>query len=211
MMARCPAAPRNAPRLMDSPHQSQLPAVFTNRPAAVGEAHRNPVPAEPADPPAHPLYLPTYDGCYVCGQTHPRGLRIRFFADERHRIYARFHPDRTQTGYDDIVHGGVVGALLDELVGWSVSLHHDRLAYTAELTVRFVKPLKAGRPYLASSCLGAGRGKIWEADGAIRDESGDVFAKARGKYFLLSAEQTAAVAQKLNYQPGDLPVFHHAD
>jgi uncharacterized protein (TIGR00369 family) len=134
-------------------------------------------------------------------------LRIRFFADERKWIYARFHPDQTQTGYDDIVHGGVVSALLDELIGWSVSLHHDRLAYTAELTVRFVKPLKARRPYLASSCMGTGRGRCWEADGNIRDESGDIYAKARGRYFLLSSEETARVAQKLNYQPGDRRVF----
>ncbi len=163
----------------------------------------------PVRAPENPVFLPSYDGCYVCGQTHPRGLRIRFFADERKSIYARFHPDQTQTGYDDIVHGGVVSALLDELIGWSVSLHHDRLAYTAELTVRFVKPLRAGRRYLAYSCLGAGRGRIWDADGQIRDESGVVYAKGHGRYFLLSPEQTIAVAQKMNFQPGDLPVFHH--
>lgn len=157
--------------------------------------------------PEHLVFLPSYDGCYVCGQLHPRGLRIRFLADQSKQIYAWFHPDQTQTGYDDIVHGGVVSALLDELIGWSVSLEHERLAYTAELGVRFVKPLKAGRHYLASARLGAGRGRIWEADGNIRDESGDVYAKGHGKYSLLSPEQTDAVAHKMNYQMGDLPVF----
>jgi len=166
-----------------------------------------PAPRTPAGAPENPFFLPSYDGCYVCGQAHPRGLRIRFFADEGKCVYARFHPDQTQTGYDDIVHGGVVSALLDELIGWSVSLQHDRLAYTAELTVRFVKPLRSLRPYLASSCMGTGRGRCWEAGGSICDESGDVYAKARGRYFLLSPEQTASVAEKMNYQPGDLRVF----
>jgi uncharacterized protein (TIGR00369 family) len=158
--------------------------------------------------PENPIYLPSYDGCYVCGQSHPRGLRVRFFADEEKRVYARFLPDASQTGYDDIVHGGVVSTLLDELIGWSVSLHHERLAYTAELTVRFVRPLKAGRRYLAVSSMGTGRGRCWEADGSIRDSSGEVCAKGHGKYFLLSPEQTADIARKMNYQPGDLSVFH---
>lgn len=162
-----------------------------------------------AGEPDNPIFLPSYDNCYVCGQAHPRGLRIRFFADENKRVYARFHPDQTQTGYDDIVHGGVISALLDELIGWSVSLQHDRLAYTAEVSVRFVKALRAGRHYLASSCMGAGRGRIWEADGSICDEMGVVYAQGHGRYFLLSPEQTADMARKMNYQPGDLSVFQH--
>jgi uncharacterized protein (TIGR00369 family) len=153
------------------------------------------------------VYLPTYDGCYVCGQNHPRGLRVRFFTDGGIRVHARFLPDATQTGYDDNVHGGVISTLLDELLGWSVSLTHHSMAYTAELTVRFLKPLHAGSVYLASSRMGSGRGRYWEADGEVADADGQVFARGHGKYFLLSAEQTDAVAAKMTYLPGDLRAF----
>ena len=64
-----------------------------------------------------PTYLPTYDGCYVCGQAHPRGLRIRFFMGMFGQVQAWFRPDAAQTGYEDTVHGGVISALLDELLG----------------------------------------------------------------------------------------------
>jgi uncharacterized protein (TIGR00369 family) len=153
-------------------------------------------------------YLPSYDECYVCGQNHPRGLRIRFFAGTDNRVHARFHPDDTQTGYDDVVHGGVVSALLDELIGWSVSLKHQRMAFTAELTVRFIKPLRTGRSYLATSHISGGKGRLWEAEGSVADENGELFAKGHGKYFLLSEEQTSAVSRKMTYQAGDMPVFH---
>ncbi len=152
-------------------------------------------------------FLPTYESCCVCGQKHPRGLRIRFFADEDKRVFARFHPDATQTGYEDLVHGGVISSLLDELIGWSVSLSQGRLAFTAELTVRFLKPIHVGRIYLASSRLRSGHGRQWEAEGEIADEQGSLCAKGRGRYFLLSEAQTAAVAEKMTYLPGDLPVF----
>ena len=157
----------------------------------------------------HPVYLPTYDGCYVCGQTHPRGLRIRFFVGAFGQVHAQFRPDDAQTNYDGIVHGGVISALLDELLGWPIALQTGRMSFTAELTVRFVKPMSAGHTYLATALPGTDRGRYWEGEGDIRDEHGEIHAKARGKYFLLSTEQTAAVAENLTYQPDDPPVFRY--
>ena len=105
--------------------------------------------------------------------------------------------------------GELFGQLLDELLGWPVALQTGRMAYTAELTVRFVRPIRAGRTYLATASPGTDRGRYWEGRGDIRGEDGEVSAKASGKYFLLSVEQTTAVADNLTYQPGDPPVFRY--
>jgi uncharacterized protein (TIGR00369 family) len=155
----------------------------------------------------NPRYLPTYAGCYVCGQQHPRGLRIRFFMDAAGGVHAWFTPQPDQTGYEDVVHGGVISALLDELIGWTVSLKNNLMSFTAELTIRFLKPVSLGRKYLASARVEQGRGRLWEAAGIFRDEEGNVYAKGSGKYFLLTAEQTAAVSARMTYQEGDFPVF----
>jgi uncharacterized protein (TIGR00369 family) len=157
----------------------------------------------------HPVYLPTYDECYVCGQSHPRGLRVRFFVGAFGQVHTRFRPDYTQTSYEDIVHGGVISTLLDELLGWPISLQTGRVSFTGELTVRFIKPMSVGRTYLATALPGTDRAQYWEGEGDIRDEQGQIYAQARGKYFLLSAEQTAAVAETLTYQPGDPPVLRY--
>jgi uncharacterized protein (TIGR00369 family) len=152
-------------------------------------------------------FLPSYDACYVCGQQHPQGLRIRFFAGSDSRVHADFRPDGTHTGYDGVVHGGVISALLDELTGWSVSLKNNLLAYTAELSVRFMTPMPSDHLYFATADVTGGRGRYWEAEGSVSDREGRVYAKARGKYLLLSREQTVAMAGKMTYQPGDLDVF----
>jgi len=152
-------------------------------------------------------FLPTYAGCYVCGQDHPRGLRIRFFADADGHVHAEFRPDNTQTGYEGIVHGGVISALMDELLGWPIVLQTGRMCYTVELTMRFLKPVPAGRNYRATASPGTARGRYWENEGDLRDEHDEVYARARGKYFLLSEDQTAAVVAKLTHQSGDLAVF----
>ena len=160
-----------------------------------------------------PLYLPTYDQCYVCGQNHPRGLRARFFTGENGQVHAHFTPDHTQTGYNNIVHGGVISALLDEILGWPMAVQTGRMFFTGELTVRFLRSVLAGHTYLATALPGTDRGRYWEGQGNLCDEQGQVYAKAWGKYFYLPAEQATAVAEKMTYQSGDLPIFrnHHDD
>ncbi len=156
---------------------------------------------------ANMVHLPTYDNCYVCGQDHPRGLRMRFFVGDEGQIHAWFRPDDTQTGYQDIVHGGVISALLDEILGWPIALQAGLMCFTGELTIRFVKPMSAGRTYLATAYPGTDKGRYWEGKGDIRDDQGTIYAKANGKYFLLPAEQSAGVAAMLTYRPDDLPIF----
>jgi uncharacterized protein (TIGR00369 family) len=155
----------------------------------------------------YPGFLPTYDGCYVCGQSHPRGLRARFMADVDGRVHIDFRPDDTQTGYEGVVHGGVISALMDELLGWTIVLQTGRMCFTAELTIRFLKPILVGHTYRAMARPGIERAKSWESHGDLQDQSGRVYAEAQGRYATLSAEQTAAVVARMTYQPGDLPVL----
>lgn len=155
------------------------------------------------------VFLPTYDQCYVCGQHHPRGLRVRFFTGPQGQVHAEFQPDDTQTGYEGIVHGGVISALMDELLGWPIVLQTARMCFTGELTVEFLRPVHAGHSYLATASPGLQQRQHWEGHGDLRDGGGKICARARGRYTLLSEAQTAAVAARLTYQPDDLPIFRH--
>jgi acyl-coenzyme A thioesterase PaaI-like protein len=156
-----------------------------------------------------PALLPSYDSCYVCGQENPRGLHIRFFAYPDREVGAEFEPGEGFAGYDDIVHGGVISAFLDELTGWAVSLPHGLLAYTAELTVRFVAPVLRGKRHVGRARMGEGRGRLWQSQGLLSDEEGRVCARSSGKYILLSPTQTAELAARMTWHHGahrDAPV-----
>lgn len=146
-----------------------------------------------------PAALPSYDACYVCGMTNPLGLHIRFVAHPAGEVRADFSPGESFAGYDGIVHGGVISALLDELTGWTVSLGSGLLAVTADLEVRFVAPVRLGGRYFGSARAGEERGRLRLAQGSLCDEDGRVCARASGKYFLLSSEQTADVAARMTW------------
>ncbi|HSK05237.1 MAG TPA: PaaI family thioesterase [Kofleriaceae bacterium] len=154
-------------------------------------------------------YLPTYDGCYVCGLAHPIGLRVRFHVGEGGKVHADWTPRNDQTGYGNIVHGGVISALLDELTGWPICLENDRICYTGELSIKFRKPVFAGQTYLATGYPGVRvEGKrYWDARSEVADLQGNVLAEATGRYFLVPEAQTRIFGSQMTFHPGDRVVF----
>ena len=153
------------------------------------------------------LYLPTYDNCFVCGGQHPRGLHLRFYTYGDAIAHVQFTPEDTLTGYEEIVHGGVVAAVLDELLGWSIGLKTAQLFLTGELTIRYLRPVLSNRAYLCSAQPNEDKRRYWIAQGEMKDEEGVVYARAKGKYFPVGEERTRAFASQMSYQSGDLPIF----
>ena len=83
--------------------------------------------------------------CFVCGAANPRGLHIQFQADGADAVSAQWTPSPEWEGFQGIVHGGVVGTVLDEAMSKAVmGAHYEAL--TAELRVRYRKPVGCGRP-----------------------------------------------------------------
>jgi uncharacterized protein (TIGR00369 family) len=140
--------------------------------------------------------LPNSAGCYVCGGANPRGLGVRFDR-EGAVVTAQFVPHQDHCGYQDRVHGGVMAALLDEVMGWAPSVIKRRFCVAAEIIIRYLKPLPIGHPVTVRGEMTADRGRVWEARGEIVDEGGTVYARGTGKYRPLSEEQTEAVMEYL--------------
>ena len=75
--------------------------------------------------------------CYVCGKKNPVGLAVDFEIDREARaIKAKFTPSGNHEGYEGIVHGGVLSALLDEAMA-KLAYSLGIPAVTAEITVKF--------------------------------------------------------------------------
>src|SRR5436309_8616686 len=140
--------------------------------------------------------LPNYRGCYVCGDENPRGLNVRFEVEDG-AVRTQFIPDADHMGYHGRVHGGVLSALLDETMGWAPCVLMKRFCVAVELRIRFLKPAPIGKPLIVRGEMTADRGRIWEAQGEIRDEEGQVYARGTGKYFPLSLEETQEVMDQL--------------
>jgi len=83
--------------------------------------------------------------CIVCGSENPEGLQLPFAVQADGSVEARFACGRRYEGYPLLLHGGVVAAALDGAMT-NCLFAHGIEALTAELTVRYHRPVAVGRP-----------------------------------------------------------------
>lgn len=81
--------------------------------------------------------------CFICGPDNPIGLRLRFHEDGA-GIAADFVPSEAFVGYDGLVHGGVVAAVMDDAMA-NVWAHRGQPAVTVRLSVKFRRPVRPGQ------------------------------------------------------------------
>jgi len=133
--------------------------------------------------------LPHTRSCFVCGEANTAGLKLRFETDGR-TVRTRFLVRAEHVGFKDTVHGGIIAALLDEVMVWACAVRTKRFAFCAELNVRFIQPVRPQETVIATGELVADRrGKIFEARSELRNEAALLLARASGKYLPIQQEK----------------------
>ena len=117
--------------------------------------------------------------CFCCGPDNPIGLKLAFEATGQGGMRTIWTPRKEHQGFKDIVHGGLVATVLDEVM---IRLLYDRGIYavTAGLKTRLMKPVRWGRAYRFEARITADRRRalITEAD-AFDAETGEPVAWGR--------------------------------
>jgi len=118
--------------------------------------------------------------CFACGPDNPIGLRLQFHLEGD--IYVTtLVADPAFQGYQDILHGGIVATLLDEVMARYVWEKYGPSA-TAKLEVRFRRPAPCGMPIVARGWITAEHrgGRAIETAADVRLEDGTLLAEATG-------------------------------
>jgi uncharacterized protein (TIGR00369 family) len=151
--------------------------------------------------------LPNSEWCFVCGEDNPAGLQTRFYVEDG-LVCVRLQPREHHSGYPNVTHGGVLAAIIDECMGWAAARAIGRMCVTAELTIRYRRPVPADRASIAQAEATDVSRRFAEAKGRIVDaETGRVHVEATGRFAPLTVEQTLAVDDALLYRGGEERVF----
>ncbi len=124
--------------------------------------------------------IPKYSNCFVCGDNNKHGLQAKFFYDGENAI-TEIVAGKEMEGYQGIYHGGIISALLDEIMIKAV-LAIDKFVVTAEMTVRYILPVRTGEKIRFTGTIRKTNGKIYYTQGEAMNEKQEVVAKATGKY-----------------------------
>lgn len=125
--------------------------------------------------------------CFCCGTANSRGLRLKYSYPAKGKAETSLTIPDYFTGWEELTHGGFISMLLDETMAHacgSIGLQ----GFTAELTVRFRKPLPVGTVIHAAGTAENARGKMILTKAEIRDDAGTVYATGSAK-FLAAPEE----------------------
>ena len=140
-----------------------------------------------------PLIVRDDHFCFGCGRLNAHGLQLQFaVTPERDGVWAPFRPSRAHEGFAEIVHGGIVTAVLDEVMGWAL-FARGIWAVTATIEVKFREPVVIAVATRAIGRIGRDRGRILQVSGELRRESDDLLlAQATGSFVRVPESQAQA-------------------
>lgn len=139
--------------------------------------------------------------CFACSPDNPVGLKMNFEAGEDSVISQVVVPEHL-CGWSNLVHGGVISTILDEIMSWS-ALHFLRsLVLTKSMNVSFLKPLNVGEKLKAVGQVLNQTGKH-EAlmEGKLYNPKGELCARAEGVFATFPPE----VGNRFGIAMEDLP------
>jgi uncharacterized protein (TIGR00369 family) len=124
--------------------------------------------------------------CFGCGPRNPYGLKMKFYSDEKVVVSWVTVPEHL-CGWDNLVHGGVITTILDEIMSWSAIYLLKRFILTKSIRVDFLKPLCVGQRLRAEgSVQSVADGREASVAGVICDPEGRPCARSQGTFAIMA-------------------------
>lgn len=122
--------------------------------------------------------------CFACGEKNPHGLKLAFELGDDEVLRSSFTFRKEHQGYTGIVHGGLVGLVLDEMMlnlAWRLGFK----AVTARLDLRFKRAVRVGDTVLFSGRVTGRKKRLLLAEADARSPDGEILATARATCILV--------------------------
>lgn len=124
-----------------------------------------------------------YANCFVCGEANPVGMKLDFECDDV-SAWTWFDSPAGFEGYNGIIHGGIIATLLDEVMA-KIILSKNLIAVTADLNIRYRKPLPIGKRVKATGTITVHKSRTLHTKALLADEDGNVYAESSAVYIVV--------------------------
>jgi len=133
-------------------------------------------------------YNPELNKCFGCSRKNPIGLKLEFEEVDNY-IEATWEPKEYYQGYVNVLHGGIIATMLDEVGAWCVSVKKGTAGVTSELKVRYLKPVFMNRGNITLRAhIERTEGRYVYLKCDLTDSNGKICAEADTKYFVYPEE-----------------------
>jgi uncharacterized protein (TIGR00369 family) len=124
------------------------------------------------------------DSCFCCGRANEHGLRLAIAYPEAGRAETSLVVPEWFSGWRGVTHGGLLSMVLDEVMAHACMGPGQgaATAVTAEMTVRFLKPVPTGSQLRAEGRVTEMRGRIIRTEGRLVGDDGAAAAEASARF-----------------------------
>jgi acyl-coenzyme A thioesterase PaaI-like protein len=107
---------------------------------------------------------------------------MKFYTDEK-SIFSWFQIPKHLCGYNNLVHGGIVSAALDETMGWAAIYLLKLIVLTKTMTIDFIQPVFIDNELKAQSWIAMfdDNGKV-VIEATLHNDRGELCAKSKGVF-----------------------------
>ncbi len=143
---------------------------------------------KPADERYRPVPNRGDHNCFACGPSNPVGLAMKFYSDGA-SVVSWLQVGEHLCGWDNLVHGGVISTMLDEIMSWTIIHLLQKFILTKQITVEFLKPLYVNTPLRVEGRIRKTRNQRETiVEGLVTDEQRGPCARSVGTFALLTPE-----------------------
>lgn len=131
--------------------------------------------------------------CFGCSPNNPAGLQMKFWWNGN-EIRSRLIVPEHLSGWNRLIHGGVLSTVLDEVMSWAAIYTTKQMVMTRNMTIEFIKPIQIGDEITAQGrvCEIKGRHEL-EVEGTVSDRDQQLCARSIGNF----ATFTQKVAKRM--------------
>lgn len=130
--------------------------------------------------------LPQTRSCFACGKNNPHGLNLAFHTDGS-QIITVWTPTPRHIGFANTIHGGIIAAVLDEIMAWTCGILGGRFAVSVDISIRYLHPLRPGDIAKGNGSIKENRrGKIFKTYANLRVADIEI-ASASGTYLAIKS------------------------
>ncbi|HKQ18539.1 MAG TPA: PaaI family thioesterase, partial [Candidatus Eisenbacteria bacterium] len=112
----------------------------------------------------------------------PIGLKLAFETTPEGRLHTLWRPKQEHVGFKDLIHGGLVATVLDEVMA-RVIYERGMPGVTAVMETKLLRPLRWGREYRFTAWVVRERSKTVETEAeAVDVETGERAASGKATF-----------------------------
>lgn len=122
--------------------------------------------------------------CFGCSPINPYGLKMQFYARDE-SIFSWVTVSEYLCGWENLVHGGVITAILDEIMGRTALYTLKKFIMTKDIHVTFLKPVPVQRELKAQgTVLRLNNEREAIIEGFLYSDTNKLCARATGTFAL---------------------------